>query len=159
MRETTAAQTTRRRRHSLCHHLHIFVALVFLAGCGGRDIEQVNLTGKVTYDGGPMPGPGTIYFTPTERAEGMSMQPGTASFDVDGSYAAGRFEPGDGLVPGKYSVRIHCWEVSPNTEDTTPVSFIPEKYTDATTSGLTVEIPADSGSMTKDFALVSQPED
>ena len=126
-------------------------------GCGGRDVEQVQVTGKVTLDGGPMPGPGTLYFTPVKAAGDAPLRPGTAQFDADGSYAAGSFESGDGLVPGTYNVAVHCWEVAPTMEDVTPVSFIPEKFTNAATSGLSVDVPSGSRSMSKDFNLVSEP--
>ena len=130
---------------------------LFLFGCGGRGVEQVKVTGKVTLDGGAMPGPGTLYFTPVKAAEGVPMRPGTAQFAADGSYTAGSFESGDGLFPGTYNVAIHCWEVSPNMEDVQAVSFIPDKYTNAATSGQTVVVNSGAGAVTQDFQLVSEP--
>ena len=88
-----------------------FCCLLSFSGCGGRDVEQVSVSGKVTLDGGAMPGPGTLYFTPASAAEGSPLRPGTANFKADGSYSAGSFEEGDGLVPGNYKVDVHCWEV------------------------------------------------
>ena len=141
---------------SVCQIVLLFCTLM-LVGCGGRDLEQVPVSGKVTLDGGAMPGPGTLFFTPVTPAGDAPLRPGTARFEADGSYQAGSFDPGDGLVPGTYNVAVHCWEVSPNMEDVKAVSFIPEQYTNAATSGLTLEIPAGSSAMTKDFALTSMP--
>lgn len=131
--------------------------LLFLPACGGRGVEQVSVSGTVTFNGGPMPGPGTVFFTPVTTA-GDTKRPGTAEFNVDGKYTAGSFEPGDGLVPGSYTVKIHCWEVSPNSEEAVPVSYIPDHYTNAATSGLTLEVPAGSSAITKNFELVSDSE-
>ena len=141
---------------SLCS---ILPALALLSGCGGRGVEQIQVTGTVTFDGGAMPGPGTIYFTPVTAPEGTPLRPGTARFEADGSYIAGSFEDGDGLFPGTYKVAFHCWEVSPNMEDVQAVSFIPDKYTNAASSGFSVDVPAGSGSVSKDFALASEPAD
>ena len=134
--------------------LPVLSSFFFLPACGGRDLEQVPVSGTVTLDGGPMPGSGTIFFTPVQSA-GDTKRPGTAEFNADGKYTAGSFEPGDGLVPGSYTVKIHCWEVSPNSEEAVPVSYIPEHYTNAATSGLTLEVPAGSSAITKNFDLVS----
>jgi len=136
------------------------VPLLLLAatsfGCGGRDVELVTVTGRVTLDGGPMPGEGKLYFTPVKAAGDAPLRPGTATFGTDGRYAARSFEDADGLIPGAYNVAVHCWKVAPNMEGVPTESYIPEKYMHATTSGLSIKVPAGSSSMNEGFDLQSE---
>lgn len=134
----------------------MFAAVLLAGGCGGRGVEQVHVTGKVTLDGKPMPGPGTLYFNPTKAAGDEPKLPGTAEFGADGEYAAMTFEPGDGLVPGSYKVAVHCWEVSPNEEGRAAKSFIPKKYTSAGTSGFELVVPENTSSHTFNVPLSSE---
>ena len=90
--------------------------LLLLVGCGREGPERVSIQGRVTYAGGPWPKPGVIYFQPLEAAAGLPMRPATGHFGVDGSFQVTSFDPSDGLVPGKYRVRVECWEVEPPPE-------------------------------------------
>lgn len=141
-----------------CRSLLLFALAIplLLSGCGGRGVEQVKVTGRVTLDGGAMPGPGTLFFSPVEAAGGQPLRPGSAEFGADGQYAAGAFEKGDGLLPGAYRVAVHCWEkVSTSEERDDSKSFLPQKYGDPEASGLTLVVEPGAGSMTQDFDLQS----
>lgn len=107
------------------------VLLAGLVGCGQEGPERVLVSGRVTYGGGDWPKAGVIYFTPLENAPGMTLHPGLGYFDTDGDFEAQTFGPGDGLVPGKYRVRVECWEVepSPDPKHGPPKSYVPDKYT------------------------------
>jgi len=143
-------------RYFTCTAFGAAGCLLLLAGCSGRDVEQIPVAGTVTLDGGPLPGPGTLFFNCVEAAGDAPKRPGTAEFGVDGKYAAGTFAPGDGLIPGKYRVAVHCWEVSPNEEDVQAVSYIPEKYNNPATSGLELVVPEGESSYTYDVPLKSE---
>lgn len=126
-----------------------------LCGCRGRGVQQVPVSGTVTLDGGPMPGPGTIYFTPVSATDGAPLRPSSAPFAADGRYVAGSFGEGGGLIPGSYKVAIHCWKISPNMEGVPGESFIPQRYQSAGTSGLEFTVSS-GGGMTKDFKLTTK---
>ncbi|HZN36316.1 MAG TPA: hypothetical protein VFB80_20950, partial [Pirellulaceae bacterium] len=97
----------------------------------------------VTFDGQAPPGPGSIYFLPQEAAEGFPSRPATGDFDKDGNYKVKTFDPGDGLMPGKYTMHVECWQTPPNMEGKPVKSFVPAKYQSAASSGFSVEITTD----------------
>ncbi len=105
--------------------LYLFTVLLIslLAGCGPDRPQTVAVGGKVTFDGGPPPAAGMVYFAPLEPAEGFPRRAGQAAFDASGQYEATSFEPGDGLRPGKYRVRVACWRQAPMLE-TDGVSYV-----------------------------------
>lgn len=128
--------------------------ILALAGCGSKGPKCIPVSGKVTLDGGKVPGPGYIYFT-TEGGEGLS-RPGTAEFDAEGNFKAMTFDPGDGLLPGKYLLRVDCWKTAPNMDGKPVESFIPSKYQDASKSGLELVVEANSKAITYNVELTSK---
>ena len=113
--------------HGLCSLLTLCAV-----GCGGGDgVSVVPVSGNVTI-GGAAPGrEGNITFTVVEPAEGFPRRPASATFAADGSYEAMSYEPGDGLVPGKYVAVIQCYDGTPTDDD--PTSFdrlnvVPKTY-------------------------------
>ncbi len=107
-----------------------------LCGCRGRNVELVTVEGYVTLDGQPPPGPGTIYFAPYEALGDQPLRPARAYFGTDGYFRAGAFDDADGLIPARYRVGIHCWQVEPTIDGPPAVSFVPGRYTTAGSSGL-----------------------
>ena len=112
---------------------------------------MVPVTGKVTFDGAPPPGPGTIYFVTIESAAGFSGRPGYAEFDVDGVFEARSKTPGDGLLPGTYGVRLDVWEKAPVMGQPMPANLAPDKYRSAETSG--IELVVEPGSRQIEFPI------
>jgi len=151
-RTTDLFPTARRRIAAVAGCL----LMTSIAGCGGSGVETVPVVGVVTVDGRRPPGPGVIFFQPIEVALGQPQRPATASFDRNGRFAAQSFDPGDGLVPGKYQVSLHCWEVPPNPDGNQPKSFIPMRYLTANSSGLELEVP--SGSRRINWPVVLKSE-
>jgi hypothetical protein len=115
-----------------------FAALIGLVGlfvgCGPSGPKTIPVSGKVTLNGGPLPGPGFIYFTTEGGSVGTISRPGTAELAADGAYKAKTFTDGDGLLPGKYLLRVEC----------------------AMKSELELTVPADKPSLVHDFDLKSQ---
>lgn len=132
------------------------VVCVAALGCGNGMPRTVPVSGRVTFDGGPPPGPGTVYFLPQEAADGFPSRPATGDFDAQGQYLAKTFDPGDGLMPGKYTMHIECWQTPPNMEGKPVKSFVPSKYQSAATSGFAVEITAELPSKQVDFNVVTK---
>lgn len=127
--------------------------LLVAAGCNSGRVEQVLVQGRVTLDGGVMPGPGSVLFTSVDSPDGIPQRPATASFKEDGAFKAGTFKPGDGLFPGKYRVAFECWEVPPGLDDRPSVSFLSEKFASPETSGFELEVPSGSGPITWNIDL------
>ncbi|MBN1851180.1 MAG: hypothetical protein JW829_00590, partial [Pirellulales bacterium] len=84
------------------------VLVVILIGCGPSGPTCIPVHGTVTFDGGPCPAGGTITFSPIETPEGIPRRPGSGKFGVDGKFEVTSYAPGDGLLPGRYRVRIEC---------------------------------------------------
>ncbi|WP_428305137.1 hypothetical protein [Lacipirellula sp.] len=133
------------RRKLTAHRLTI--ALAFLAstivGCGAKP-EVVPVSGKVTYNGQPLPY-GTVGFQPPQG------QPSGAAIQPDGTFKLSTFAEFDGAKPGSYKVKVSCYasqspseRAKPRTgEFSTGASLIPEKYAFVDRSELTAEVPAD----------------
>ncbi|MBN2578488.1 MAG: hypothetical protein JXB10_05805 [Pirellulales bacterium] len=116
-------------------------SLLLGVGCGRKIPEIVPVSGKVTLEGGAWPKPGTITFAPLKPAKGFPSRPGVGHFNTDGSFVAetGQYE---GLIPGEYRISVSCWEVVP-TGSSDGKGYLPKKFCNPTTSGLTLTIEAD----------------
>jgi hypothetical protein len=112
--------------------------------CGSGLPRTIPVAGQVTFDGKPPPAAGSVLFLPTEPAEGYPMRPAIAAFDTTGSFKAQTFDPGDGLMPGKYLVSIECWDTPPSMQGNPGKSFVPRKYQVPQTSGFAIDITAKS---------------
>jgi len=115
-----------------------------LIGCfGGRDLPATDtVSGVVNFEGNPIP-EGTVQF----RSTGESA----AEYSVEIS-AEGRFEAS--LPLGEYLVAIQPPttlvepEDSPPYEDIKEVDFIPEKFREFSTSGLTADVNGENDALT-----------
>ena len=132
--------------------LLLICLLLVAVGCGNEH-GTVKVSGSVTVGGSSPPGPGTITFTVVEPASGFPNRPAMAKFDEDGSYAATSYEPGDGLLPGKYQVAVECYETPPNMDGKPVKSFIDKKYMNGETSGLEIDVEPKSRSIDFDIEL------
>jgi len=112
--------------------------VAWMAGCGGR-VEVVPVKGRVTFDGEQVPADGALYFQPLQPAEKYQPRPGSGLFDQEGYYEA-KTGTKNGVVPGQYQVHVECWKSPPNMEGKPVISYLPEKYQSAATSGLTLEV-------------------
>lgn len=131
-------------------------SLLLASGCGRLDVELVSVNGCITLEAQPMPGAGTLYFTPVEAVVGQPKRPATAQFGKDGNFRASSFDTGDGLVPGRYRVAVHCWEIPLTVSGPPSKSFILARYTVAATSQLELVVPSGKRSMTWNVDLAGQ---
>jgi hypothetical protein len=97
-------------RCSIPHRTAFAVAMAVL-GCSGSAVEKVKLVGVVRPTSGRLATGGSIAFVPLAAAAGKPLRPGWAVFSRDGRFQAGSHRAGDGLVPGRYAVRIECSEL------------------------------------------------
>ncbi|SIO63004.1 hypothetical protein SAMN05444166_7213 [Singulisphaera sp. GP187] len=128
------------------------VLTVLLSACGSAEKhpETVPVSGKVTYDGKPVP-KGTITFQPADG------QPAVGEIQPDGSFQLSTFGEKDGAVLGVHKIMIIS-----NTADPTmipgsspgyvkPKDIIPKKYNQLQTSGLEATVSKDKSAY--DFDL------
>jgi hypothetical protein len=132
------------------------LAALVVAGCGSGLPKTIRVSGRVTFDGQPPPGPGKIYFLPTEPAPGFPSRPAKGDYDADGRYRATTFEPGDGLMPGKYLISIESWDAPPNMTGNPGKSHIPEKYQSPQTSGFKIDITPKMGPQEMNVDVVTK---
>src|SRR5262245_7129088 len=134
----------------------ILPAVLLLTSCGSGLPQTIPVSGRVTFNGQPPPAAGIVQFVAVEAAEGFALRPGSGAFGTDGRYRAPTFEPGDGLMPGKYTLSVECWDVPPNLTGNPSKSHVPKKYQTPKTSGLTLEITPNMRSQVLDLDLVSK---
>ena len=112
-------------------------------GCSDKP-SVVPVTGKVTYNGQPLPY-GSVGFQPAKG------QPSGGAIQPDGSFRLSTFSEFDGAAPGPYKVKVSCYSSqSPSAlakpkagEFVLGQSLIPAKYTFLDQSGLTADVPAE----------------
>ena len=112
-----------------------FVAIVLFAcfsGCNDGRLKVVPASGQVLMDGEPMIG--AEGFVRVEPADGK------AAFGKinpeDGTFSLTTYESNDGCLQGEHPVAVIVHVALPSRT----ISLIPEHYSDASTSNLTVSI-------------------
>lgn len=140
-------------RRSRCCLLLALAPWLALLGCGSDRPQTVPVSGRVTLGGKAPPTGGTLWFTPDQAAPGFPMRPGTGDFAADGAYQTKTFVAGDGLLPGRYLVRVDCWKTPPNMEGKPTQSYLPAKYQNPSTSGLELDVKPDSAPITFDVEV------
>ena len=126
--------------------LLLFVVLLTLAvaaiGCGRGGPELAPVSGKVVYNGKPLPF-GAVTFQPE------SGRSSTGIIQPDGTFQMATSGRGDGAVVGKNEVRITCFSSQdPSNEGPAGLALgkalIPQKYMSYQTSGFVVEVQSGS---------------
>ncbi|MCA8984713.1 MAG: carboxypeptidase-like regulatory domain-containing protein [Planctomycetaceae bacterium] len=112
--------------------------LLVLPGCGGTSLPAtVSVSGIVTFNGEPL-ADATVVFYPAEG------KPATGKTGPDGVYKLTTFQADDGALPGKHKVAISKSSAAPESnspEDMAKIKReIPDKYSNADTSGLTADV-------------------
>jgi hypothetical protein len=118
----------------------IFVASVLSGSCRHEN-ETVPVHGQVTYHGRQLEFGTVILKSASGRLARGDIQP-------DGTFHISRYGKGDGTEPGRYQVRIICFEAqcpgaNMPTDQEIPdlgASLIPPKYDDYITSELEIDV-------------------
>ena len=105
-------------------------------GAGGAKIKTVPFTGKILLDGSPH-GNVKVQFIPQGSDEGVRTA--YAEVKEDGSFSATTYVTGDGIVPGKYDVRVGSEGDSASTDPALMMAAV----SGASIDKLEVEIPAE----------------
>ena len=126
----------------------LFLPALCLAVCllGCSKLEP--MSGTVTFEDGKPLTTGTVIF----QTNGFQAK---GTLDAQGKYKIGSDKPGNGLPSGKYEVGIAGAEVQVSTkgggESFESKPLIKEKYSDPSTSGITVTV--DGKTKTFDFKV------
>ena len=99
-----------------------------ISGCWSSGVETVPVQGRITFNDGPCPAAGGVYFTPISKSDDFPARPASGLFKTDGNFVVSSFKPGDGLVPGTYRVRIVCWQKQPDPVVGGGISYVPASY-------------------------------
>lgn len=130
--------------------LLVGLSLTSCAGCGPAKPPVAPVTGKVIYNGKPVPF-GQVFFHPNAGTQGRG------TIQADGTFTLTTYQDKDGAQIGTHKVRITSFEVQDPNGDPKRFaggngkSLIPEKYTSLTTTELTKEVQA--GPNTFEFVL------
>lgn len=117
--------------------------LLLVAGCQPKlsNPNVIPVTGSVTYQGQPVAGANVVFQATDQGSFGLT--------DAQGSFKLQTFEPGDGALPGEYSVSISKMQITvpqfdeghPQHVPPPPPKYLtPRKYSEARTSGLTASV-------------------
>lgn len=124
----------------------LLVAGMFLSvsGCsgesgGGVKVKTVPFSGKVLLDGTPH---GNVNLTFTPQGSDGGVRTAYAQVKEDGSFTATTYVTGDGIVPGKYDVRIGAANNTSSTSSADPTQLM-ASVAGASIDKLEVEIPAE----------------
>jgi hypothetical protein len=119
------------------------VGVLSLTGCGdtSSNPDMVPVTGSVTYRGQPVAGANVVFQADERGSFGLT--------DDRGRFRLQTLEPGDGALPGQYTVIISKVEITVPQFDEghpqyvpppPPKYLVPRKYAEARTSGLTANV-------------------
>lgn len=106
------------------------------AGAGAEKAKTVPFTGKITVDGKP-PGAVKVQFLP-KGSEG-GVRTAYAEVKEDGSFSATTYITGDGIVPGKYSVRVGSDADVSSTDPSAMMSAV----TGTSIESIDIDVPAE----------------
>jgi len=93
------SRATDRRSRAWMPAAVVFLAWLVAAGCGGRGVTLVPVSGIVEVDGEPL-ATGAITVAPADG------RPASGMIGPDGRFTLSTFEPGDGVMPGRHKVVV-----------------------------------------------------
>ncbi|MGE0757428.1 MAG: hypothetical protein AB7F89_02805 [Pirellulaceae bacterium] len=118
------------------------IVLGMLCGCGERGVDgrptPVPVSGTVLYNQQPC-ADAQVVFAPQDHNHAA-----VGKSDSSGRFVLQTFEPGDGAVPGRFRVVVTKFEAIDTPDGGFKETFfLPQKYRDAETSGLTAVVATD----------------
>jgi hypothetical protein len=108
----------------------VLAVLALVGGCSDGHPKRVQVAGTLTIDGKPLPN-AELRLIPAQG------RPALATTDSSGHFNLWTFKPGDGAIPGTYTVTVVAYE---RRNATTLRWLVPRKYELANKSGKTVTI-------------------
>jgi len=125
---------------------------VVLTGCGPHAEKFTPVTGKVAVDGAPLT-TGAVTFHPDASKGNHTPHIPVGSLDAQGSYKL-LSATKEGAPLGWYKVTVSAQEpIDPKNPYAPPKHLIAQKYGDASTSGLEIEVVAHPAAGAYDLTL------
>ena len=123
--------------------------LISSLGCGSSTTvpDLYPASGKVTFEGKPVPGAKLVFIPANEDPKKPSVERSAGETDEEGNYElAWGDDQAAGSPAGKYKVIIFAFQKVDSNFDSEdkPASLIPEKYNSPVSSGLTADVKEDS---------------
>jgi hypothetical protein len=130
----------------------IAMGCVFLVGCGSGGEKFTPVAGKVTVGGAPLTS-GAVTFQPDSDKGNTTPHIPVGNLDAQGSYTL-MSAATPGAPPGWYKVTVTAQQpIDPANPYAPPKYLINPKYSDASTSGLAVEVVAKPAPGAYDFQV------
>jgi hypothetical protein len=103
--------------------------VVATSGCR-ENLGTIPVKGQVTFAGKPPGTPGYLFFVPVLEgsANDGHRRPGSALFLGDGRFCASTYRHHDGLLPGRYQVRVDCAAGGDGHDHAAARSLVPEGF-------------------------------
>ena len=129
---------------SFWNHRHALlpgIVLATLVGCGdAQRLATAPVSGRVTVGDQPVT-KGQVIFTPEQ---GRSAK---GTIGPDGAFTLSTYADGDGAIVGKHRIAVisvtRPADADPQDLDVPSIWLIPQRYGNASTSGLSYEVTAD----------------
>jgi hypothetical protein len=128
-----------------------------LGGCKKSGLEMVPIHGDVSFNGTPLQNvtQGIVRYSPKES--GTAAREATGRIQPDGTFVLTTFKGGDGVVAGEYNITVTAnsspmltrAQTESGAKHDAPKSMIPEKYRNASTSGLTDSVNSSHSGLKK----------
>lgn len=145
-----------------------FALAAALTGCGGDQMDVYPVHGRVTFEGKPLAGGGSIAFVPTTNQAGKTAG---GTINEDGTYELSTYGEGDGSIPGEFRVVVTQFvvkEPEPSSDGSAtatgpiptvaPADRIPAVYSNHQKSPLTATVEAkDSNEINLDLKRLQEP--
>jgi hypothetical protein len=96
------------------------------AGCSGDALGTVPVSGKVSFVGRERPKVCRLFFEPNEVSG--AIRTSIATVEADGSYRVKAYQSSNGLVPGKYQVRVSYFDLKPGGNSAIESDWIEYKH-------------------------------
>lgn len=130
--DSNTCSWTHLRTYSLTHPVLraclVAALLVLLTSCSDNGLGMVRVNGQVTFEGRETPEHCTVFFHPIEVPEGLPKRPAASQVDEAGRLSVTSWEPGDGLVPGTYQVKIQYYDPKPGADLTSDDGWVGKSH-------------------------------
>lgn len=93
---------------------HLLFTVGFLIVCGCNRSPVVPVSGTISFPDRDTPEVCRLSFVPLDTDEGVAIRPNGATMEADGTYRLTPHQGVEGLLPGRYSIRVSYFDLKPN---------------------------------------------
>lgn len=100
--------------------------VTLLCGCSRSPVVPVH--GAVTFASRDVPEVCRLSFVPTDTDEGVAIRPNGATMEANGKYRLTPYKGVEGLLPGRYSIRMSYFDLKRNGNPDREADWIEKTY-------------------------------